>query len=49
LKNWKIPPPIKVYEALGAIGDGRVRTIDNDDAAGAWDVVSSEGAKTYRV
>jgi hypothetical protein len=51
LKNWKMPPPIKVYEALGAIGDGRVRAIDidNDDAPGAWDVVSSAGAKTYRV
>jgi hypothetical protein len=49
LKNWKMPPPIKVYEALGAIGDGRVRAIDNDDAPGVWDVVSSEGAKTYRV
>ena len=44
-----MPPPIKVYEAIGAIGDGRVRAIDNDDAPGAWDVVSSEGAKTYRV
>ena len=44
-----MPPPIKVYEALGAIGDGRVRAIDNDDAPGVWDVVSSEGAKTYRV
>ncbi|HLJ43353.1 MAG TPA: hypothetical protein VKT12_03975 [Candidatus Binataceae bacterium] len=49
MKNWKMPPPIKVYEALGAIGDGRVRAIDNDDAPGVWDVVSSEGAKTYRV
>ena len=44
-----MPPPIKVYEALGAIGDGRVRAMDNDDAPGVWDVVSSEGAKTYRV
>jgi len=23
--QWKIPPLVKVYEALGAIGDGRVR------------------------
>ena len=44
-----MPPPIKVYEALGAIGDGRVRAMDDDDAPGVWDVVSSEGAKTYRV
>ncbi len=28
VEKWKIPPPIKVYEALGAVGDGRVRAID---------------------
>jgi hypothetical protein len=49
LKKWEMPPPIKVYEALGAIGDGRVRPIDDSDAPGGWDVVSSDGAKTYRV
>jgi hypothetical protein len=47
--KWKMPPPIKVYEAIGAIGDGRVRAIDDADAPGGWDVASSDGAKTYRV
>jgi hypothetical protein len=42
-----MPPPIKVYEAIGAIGDGRVRAID--DAQNVWEVVSSDGAKKYRV
>jgi hypothetical protein len=42
---WKMPPPIKVYEALGAIGDGRVRLEDEHRAL----VTSSEGDKTYEV
>jgi hypothetical protein len=42
---WKMPPPIKVYEALGAIGDGRVRLEDEHHAQ----VESSEGDKTYEV
>src|SRR5271163_243399 len=42
---WKMPPPIKVYEALGAIGDGRVRLEDEHHAL----VESSEGDKTYDV
>lgn len=42
---WKMPPLIKVYEALGAIGDGRVKLIDETHAT----VVSSEGDKTYEV
>jgi len=46
---WKMPPPIKVYEAIGAIGDGRVRVADNDPAPTAWTVVSSDGTKTYQV
>lgn len=44
---WKIPPPIKVYEAIGAIGDGRVRPID--DTHRVWEVGSSDGTKKYRV
>ncbi len=44
---WKIPPPIKVYEAIGAIGDGRVRPIDATHRV--WEVGSSDGAKKYRV
>jgi hypothetical protein len=53
---WKMPPPIKVYEALGAIGDGRVRAArgprgaaGDGGASHAWEVVSSDGGKTYRV
>ncbi len=42
---WKMPPLIKVYEALGAIGDGRVKVIDDAHAT----VVSSEGDKSYDV
>jgi hypothetical protein len=43
--SWKMPPIIKVYEALGAIGDGRVRIVDSRRAL----VTSSDGAKTYEV
>ncbi len=42
---WKMPPIVKVYEALGALGDGRVTLIDETHAT----VVSSEGDKTYEV
>jgi len=42
---WKMPPPIKIYEALGAIGDGRIRLEDEHRAL----VTSSEGDKTYEV
>jgi hypothetical protein len=42
---WKMPPLIKVYEAMGALGDGRVRLQDG----GRAQVTSSEGDKTYAV
>src|SRR5580698_11516318 len=42
---WKMPPIAKVYEALGAIGDGRVRIEDERRAF----VTSSDGTKTYEV
>ena len=42
---WKMPPLIKVYEALGAIGDGRVRIEDERRAT----VTSSDGSKAYEV
>lgn len=42
---WKLPPIIKVYEALGAVGDGRVRIED----AGKAIVTSSDGSKNYEV
>ena len=49
MRPWKLPPPIKVYEAMGAIGDGRVRAVDDDAARSVWEVVSSDASKTYRV
>ena len=42
---WKLPPMVKVYEALGAVGDGRVHLSRLRQA----DVISSSGAKTYQV
>jgi hypothetical protein len=42
---WKMPPIVKVYEALGAVGDGRVRIEDQRRAI----VTSSDGAKNYEV
>jgi hypothetical protein len=42
---WKMPPLIKIYEALGAVGDGRVRIVDETNAM----VRSSDGSKTYTV
>lgn len=41
---WKPSPVIKIYEALGAIADGRVE-LDGDTAR----VASSDKAKTYDV
>ncbi|MCU7786829.1 hypothetical protein ODS41_02650 [Pyrobaculum sp. 3827-6] len=43
--NLRLPPRIKVLEALGALADGRVRVL----APGRCEVVSSEGDKTYTV
>ena len=35
--RWMIPPVIKVYEALGAVVDGRVELLDGGDVdAKAW-------------
>ena len=42
---WKMPPIVKVYEALGAIGDGRVRIEDARRAT----VISSDLSKKYEV
>ncbi len=44
-KLWKLPPPIKIYEALGAIADGRVEIINDFQAK----IRSSSGNKTYDV
>ena len=40
-----MPPIAKVYEALGALADGRVHLIDERHAT----VTSSDGTKTYEV
>lgn len=45
MQQWKIPPVIKVYEALGAIVDGRVKIVDENRAT----VASSDGTKVYDV
>ncbi|HTT76341.1 MAG TPA: hypothetical protein VMF50_10235 [Candidatus Binataceae bacterium] len=42
---WKMPPLVKIYEALGAIGDSRVHLADPSYAT----VISSSGDKTYTV
>lgn len=42
--KWKLPPKIKIYEALGCIGDGRIK-ISGDEAK----VFSSSGNKSYVV
>lgn len=42
--KWKLPPIIKVYEALGAIADKRI-IVSKDKA----EVYSSEGNKKYDV
>jgi hypothetical protein len=42
---WKMPPLAKVYEALGALGDGRVHLADAQHAS----VTSSDGSRTYQV
>ena len=44
---WKTPPLIKIYEALGAIADGRVM-IDPENPLQAY-VTSSSGWKVYNV
>ncbi len=41
----RMPPRIKVLEALGAIADGRVEVINDREAV----VKSSDGTRTYRV
>ena len=43
--KWKVPPRVKVYEALGAIADGRVMEVSEMGAR----VKSSEGNKIYTV
>ncbi len=42
---WRVPPRIKVYEALGAIADGRVVRINGEE----FSVRSSDGSRVYHV
>jgi len=42
---WKTPPKAKLYEALTAVADGRVRLLDAHSA----EVRSSDGSKAYTV
>jgi hypothetical protein len=44
-EQWKMPPLVKIYEAFGALGDGRVRLDDEKHAS----VLSSDRRKTYQV
>lgn len=44
-EKWKMPPAAKIYEAIGALGDGRVTLIDDSHAR----VRSSGGEKSYDV
>ena len=32
--KWKVPPRVKVYEALGAIADGRVMEVSETGGKG---------------
>ncbi len=42
---WKKPPQAKIYEALSAIADGRVKLLEGQSA----EVASSDQSKTYSV
>src|SRR5208283_3171334 len=43
--GWKVPPKAKIYEALTAVTDGRVKLKGGETA----EVLSSDGTKTYIV
>ncbi|MBP7146937.1 MAG: hypothetical protein KBD01_05285 [Acidobacteria bacterium] len=45
MSAWDVPPRAKVFEALGALADGRVRLLDGRTA----EVLSSSRDRTYRV
>ena len=42
--KWKLPPKIKIYEALGCLADGRLKEINSQIR-----VYSSSGNKYYNV
>lgn len=43
--KWKLPPKIKIYEALGCVSDGRVELVNENEAR----VYSSSRGKFYVV
>ena len=43
--HWKLPPNIKIYEALGAVADGRIEMVSDTEAK----VYSSSRGKFYTV
>ena len=45
MSGWKLPPKAKIYEALTAVADGRVKLKGGETA----EVLSSDGSKTYTV
>lgn len=45
MAEWRMPPKAKVYEALGALADGRVHLLGPTKA----EVASSTGERTYTV
>ena len=45
MQQWKFPPIVKIYEALGAVADGRVAEANDHSAT----VTSSSGDKNYTV
>jgi hypothetical protein len=45
MSGWKVPPKAKIYEALTAVADGRVKLRGGETA----EVLSSDGTKTYIV
>lgn len=45
MEYWKLPPRVKVLEALGCIGDGRIELLGEREAR----VVGSDGKRVYRV
>jgi len=47
--HWKNPPKIKIYEALGALADGRLREEENERGEKEWRLYSSSGNKFYLI
>lgn len=45
METWKLPPIAKIYEALTALADGRVKRTGTNTA----EVISSSGTKNYAV